>query len=76
MGAKHPDANAPVARPQGSDQRYQGRRLSGWQALSRAHAGRARIGPHRPVVEGRQPHVLCRLHHHRQQLTVLKELRL
>ncbi len=68
VGAKHADRDASVARPQGSHQRAQGSGLSGWQALSGAHACPAGVGTHRPVVESGQPHVFLRLHGHDKQL--------
>ena len=41
---------------------HQGRGLSRRQALPGARTARAGFGAHRPVVQGRQPHVLRRLH--------------
>src|SRR6516225_10619000 len=62
MDSQYADRDPPVARPQGPCCRAQGRGLSRRQALLAACAARAGVGAHRPVVQGRQPHVLRRLH--------------
>ena len=62
MDSQYADPNPPVARPQGAHRWAQGRGLSRRQALLGARPARAGFGTNWPVVQGRQPHVLRRLH--------------
>jgi hypothetical protein len=56
------DGEISVRFSQGQHRRAEGRSLSRRQTLPRARAPRAGIRTHRPVVQGRQPHVLRRFH--------------
>src|SRR5262249_58891812 len=63
----------PVARPQGPYRRAKDHGLSRRQALLGACPARAGFRTNRPVVEGRQPHVLRRLHRHTGRLSEAAE---
>src|SRR5262249_26172669 len=70
---QYADRHPAVARPQGPHRRAKGHGLSRRQALLGACPARAGFRTNRPVVQGRQPHVLRRLHRHTGRLSEAAE---